>query len=880
MIKSLRYRLLAWLLSFVLLTFVFVIPSLFVLQHKTKKINSVVQQINVLNINFLKDSKVISDFLLIESKNPEFYISGQSRQLMEHNKIKENLTATINTILSDNKNRIFPIQSELNLLRARLNEHNTLFDSLVYLTYKRGYGDFGLEGELNDCDNRLEKSPFLSKQHLFQLRKSETDYFKWHDREYLETFRKTGFRLRASVKKDLFLTADQRYMLTSLLDNYSGAFERLVALDEKIGLTGNINLHASINMKSREIETLFLMLVKEAAGLQQFLIKKLNLFFIAYLGLIIMLSLLAGFIISKHVVSHLEKLTGYISSVAQNKFIHKDITIDLDHSAREITAIYLEFRNMMAQIDNWKKQHDVVLKKAGENQKRYQELADMLPQSIFESDLKGNYTYANKAWFRNFRYSLPDLEKGINVLNTLVSETALDILKSEKLEDAAFLAFRKDNTHFEASVYTDDIIKEGRITGKRGIVIDISDKNRYIRELKHETSKAQTSDQLKSSFLANMSHEIRTPMNSIIGFSNLLASEEVPEEQKKDFVHYIQSSGEILLNLVDDIIDIAKIEAGELKITKKECSLNGLFFDLHHTFSEIKDRLNKPSLKLITSSDNENPNLNFKTDPFRLRQILSNLIGNAIKFTDNGCIEFGYKVVSQRQIEFYVKDTGVGMTREELDLIFERFRRSPNSDERNIKGTGLGLTIAKNLVELLGGEMWVESSPGQGTTFFFNLPYLKITKPMPPDTRETFESDYNWEGKTFLIVEDDIHSMNYLTELLKRTHVAILQASAGDQAVEICRAYHPDLVIMDIQIPGMDGIEATRMIKQIDARLPVIAQTAFAMAGDRERITQAGCDDYLTKPIDSKQLLPRINDLLKNYQDKASSVPLLDINRD
>ena len=880
MIKSLRYRLLAWLLSFVLLTFVFVIPSIFVHQHKTKKINSIVQQINMLNNNFLKDSKVISDFILIESKNPEFYSTGQSRQLMEHHKIKETITATLTTIHSDKKNRIFPIQPELGLLKMKLNEYNTLFDSLVYLTYKRGYGDFGLEGELNDCDSRLENTPFLSKPQLLQLRKSETAYFEWHDRKYLEAFRNTGSSFRASVEKDLSLTAEQRHMLTGMLDNYFSAFERLVALDEKIGLTSNFNLLASLNMKSSEIETLFLTLVEEAAGLQQFLIKKLNLLYMAYLGFIIVLCLVAGFVISKHVVSHLEKLTRIISSVAQNKSFPEGLTLDLDHSAREITAIYLEFRNMMAQIDRWKKQHNIVLKKAEENQRRYQELADMLPQSIFETDLHGNYTYANKAWFKNFRYSMQDIENGINVLTTLVSETVHDILKNERLEDAAFLAIRKDHTHFEASVYADDIIKEGRICGKRGIVIDISDKNRYIRELKHETSKAQTADQLKSSFLANMSHEIRTPMNSIIGFSNLLGSEEVPEDQKKEFVHYIQTSGEILLNLVDDIIDIAKIEAGELKITKRECSLNGLFFELHDTFSEIRTRLGKSALKLIASSDTDNPNLVFKTDPFRLRQILSNLIGNAIKFTDDGYVEFGYKVVSEKQIEFFVKDTGVGLTREELDLIFERFKRSPDSDERNIKGTGLGLTIAKNLVELLGGAMWVESSPGNGTIFYFTLPYLKITKPLPPDTRESFESAYNWEGKTFLIAEDDIHSMNYLTELLKKTRVAILQASSGNQAVELCKIHHPDLVIMDIQMPGMDGIEATRIIKQMDARLPVIAQTAFAMAGDRERITQAGCDDYLAKPIDGKQLLPRINDLLKMYRDKSASVPLPDMHRD
>jgi PAS domain S-box-containing protein len=625
MIKSLRYRLLAWMLSFVLLTFVFIIPSVFIHQHKTKKINSVVQQINELNINALKDSKVISDFLLIESKNPEFYITGQSRQLMEHYKIKEIIAASLNYIRSDEKYSIFPIPPELDRLRVKLNEYNTLFDSLVYLTYKRGYGDFGLEGELNDYEKRLEKSSYFLKQDIQRLRKSETDYFKWHDRVYLDYFRKTGSGLRASVEKDPILKAEQRHILTSLLENYYSAFERLVIVDEKIGLTGNNNLLSSLNMKSSEIESSFLTLVYDAAFLQQLLIKRLNLFYIAFLGLIILLSLVAGFIISKHVVSHLEKLTGYISSVAQNKFIPENLSVDLDHSAREITAIYLEFRNMMAQIDSWKKQHDVVLKKAEENQKRYQELADLLPQSIFETNLQGKYIYANKAWFKNFGYSLTDLENGINVLTTLVSETVYDILNTEKLEDAAFIAIRKDHSHFEASVYADDIIKEGKITGKRGIVIDISDKNRYIRELKHKTSKAQTSDQLKSSFLANMSHEIRTPMNSIIGFSNLLASEEVPEDQKKEFVQYIQTSGEILLNLVDDIIDIAKIEAGELKITKKECNLTGLFFELHHTFSEIKNRFNKSSLKLIACPDKENQNLIFKTDPFRLRQILSNL---------------------------------------------------------------------------------------------------------------------------------------------------------------------------------------------------------------------------------------------------------------
>ncbi len=877
MIKSLRYRLLAWLLSFVLLTFVFVIPSNFIYQRKTRKITSVVQQINGLNISFMKDSKAISDFLLIESINPDFYMTGQSRQLMEHYKINEILSATLKNITTGEKSGIFRLTSDLNQLTLKLNDYNVLFDSLVYLTYKRGYNIFGLEGEMNDYGNRLEKAAGIYQTYVFQLRKNEKNYFHWHHNEFLSNFRKMAADLTAVIKNSGSMAADEQNTLMGMLDNYRNAFERLVALDEKIGLTSHSNLSASLNDKSEEIESLFVTLTLKASLIQQSLIKRLNMVYFAYLFVVIALSILAGFIISKHIVSDLERLTTYISSLTKNKFRQQHEAIDLKNSASEITEIYREFQQLLAQIRSWEKQHDVVLKNAEDSKKRYQELADMLPQSIFETDIAGNYTYANKAWFKTFKYSVADLKRGINLVETLISGNKNDILGNEKLEEATFIAVRKDNSQFEASVYSDNIVKEGRIAGKRGIIIDISDKMRYINALKDETSKAQTSDQLKSSFLANMSHEIRTPMNSIIGFSNLLASEEVPEDQKKEFVHYIQSSGEILLNLVDDIIDIAKIEAGELKIVKKECNLTGLLYELHHTFNEVKNRISKQRLEIVLNLDAENQNLTLKTDPFRLRQVLSNLIGNAIKFTEKGTIEFGYKVISQEKLEFFVKDTGVGLTREELDIIFDRFKRSPHSEEKNILGTGLGLTISKNLVELLGGEMWVNSSPGSGTTFFFALPYLKVSHALPGYAGETSEYNYNWKGKTFLIVEDDINSMSFLTEVLKKTNVSVLQAESGEKAVEIClQTRKLDLVIMDIQMPGMDGLEATRLIKKMNPRLPVIAQTAFAMAGDRERITQAGCDDYLAKPFDSKQLLPKINDQLKNKENKISAASLSD----
>ena len=877
MIKSLRYRLLAWLLSFVVLTFVLVVPSFFVYHNKTDHTASFIQQINSLYINFMKDSKIISDFLLIESINPDFYSTGQSRQLLEHYKIDETRYATLKKIRTEDKSSIFHLSSDLDQLTLKLDDYNVLFDSLVYLTYKRGYSVFGLEGEMNDYGERLEKAAGLYQFYVFQLRKNEKDYFRRHSIELLQHHRKLADAFHAAIMKNPSLSPDRRRSILDMLDNYRNAFERLVTLDDKVGLTSHSNLSAAMNERSKEIENLFITITQKAEHIQQLLLKRLNGFYFGYIVLIIALSVLAGYVISKHIVLHLEQLTRYISSLTKGKFSDQAVAIDLQHSASEIQEIYKEFQNLLAQIFQWEKQHDVVLKNAEDNKKRYQELADLLPQSIFEIDIRGQYTYVNKTWFHTFKYSVADLKRGINLTETILAENKNELLGNKKLEDVTFIAVRKDHSQFEASVYSDNIVKEGKITGKRGIIIDISDKMRYIKALKEQTSKAQTSDQLKSSFLANMSHEIRTPMNSIIGFSNLLTSEEVPEDQKKEFVHYIQSSGEILLNLVDDIIDIAKIEAGELKIVKKECNLSGILLELHHTFNEVRNRINKQQLEIVLSMDQANQNLTLKTDPFRLRQVLSNLIGNAIKFTEKGTIEFGYKVSSQERLEFFVSDTGVGLSREELDIIFDRFKRTKHSEEKNIIGTGLGLTISKNLVELLGGEMWVNSAPGNGTTFYFTLPYLKVSHSLPGFQNESSDQNYHWEDQTFLVVEDDVNSMNFLTEVLKRTNVTVLQASSGDKAVELC-LQNPaiDLVIMDIQMPGMDGLEATRLIKKKNPGIPVIAQTAFAMAGDRDRITQAGCDDYLAKPVDSRNLLQKIDHLLKNKAHKISSASFSD----
>jgi CheY-like chemotaxis protein len=316
---------------------------------------------------------------------------------------------------------------------------------------------------------------------------------------------------------------------------------------------------------------------------------------------------------------------------------------------------------------------------------------------------------------------------------------------------------------------------------------------------------------------------------------------------------------------VDDIIDIAKIEAGELKIVKKDCELTALGRELLTTSKETCKQFSKSHLQLIFTPDPNNHEVVMKTDPFRLRQIMVNLINNAIKFTEKGSVEFGFTLQDDTQVEFFVKDTGVGLSRDELDMIFERFKRARQSEEKNIVGTGLGLAISKNLVQLLGGEMWVDSVAGSGTTFLFTLPYLKTT--LLPAERGgdiyRYETTYNWSGKTLLIAEDDENSLKFFRELLAKTGAEIIYVPDGKMAVEVFRS-HPDinLVIMDIQMPEMDGFEATRLIKTMNINMPVIAQTAFAMAGDKEKMQKAGCDEYIAKPININRFLAIINHFL------------------
>lgn len=382
------------------------------------------------------------------------------------------------------------------------------------------------------------------------------------------------------------------------------------------------------------------------------------------------------------------------------------------------------------------------------------------------------------------------------------------------------------------------------------------------KKLLEAKEKAEESDQLKSAFLANMSHEIRTPMNAILGFAELItiSDSEITPVEKENFIKLINSSGKNLLRLIDDIIDISKIEAGQIKIHEKECNLNHTLKDIQHSFLEIRKHKGKENIDIRLNENAQSQNLVINTDTLRLNQIFTNLIDNALKFTEDGFIEFGYELLNKEKFLFYVKDTGVGMDSKKKDIVFDRFTKIEDDNSRFYRGAGLGLAICKSLVELLGGKIWVESTPSVGSTFYFDLTFDKIKESKTKLQITDVPDSYDWQNKTILVAEDEPANYIYIEEVLKITKAKVLKAMNGKEAVELFKNNsNIDVIIMDLKMPEMDGYEATRLIKKLDKNVPIISQSAYAMPGDIDKCIDSGMNDYLIKPVKPKVLLSILN---------------------
>ena len=394
---------------------------------------------------------------------------------------------------------------------------------------------------------------------------------------------------------------------------------------------------------------------------------------------------------------------------------------------------------------------------------------------------------------------------------------------------------------------------------------DITELEMIKRELQSSKEKAEMSDSLKSAFLANMSHEIRTPLNAIVGFSHLIAESDDAEE-RKTYYNIVNANNERLLQLINEILDLSKIESGSIEFSFGPASLHNLCREVHdaHIFRTPQ------GVSLVYESSDES--LMIETDKNRVFQVISNLIGNAVKFTKEGSISYGYKL-ADNQIVFHVTDTGTGIEPEKVGRVFERFAKLNN----HAQGTGLGLSICKSIVERLGGKISVSSEFGKGTTFTFTLPYT-IANPANVDSSKkengegniagiasagktadsSVDSSANTRHACILVAEDTDSNFDLLEAILGKDH-QLIRAHDGMEAVTMFDEVKPDLILMDIKMPNLDGLEATKIIRELSATVPIIAQSAFAYEQDRKAAEEAGCNDFIAKPIADDKLKAMIH---------------------
>lgn len=497
---------------------------------------------------------------------------------------------------------------------------------------------------------------------------------------------------------------------------------------------------------------------------------------------------------------------------------------------------------------------------------------ESIGECVSITDYQNKLIFVNKAFCDTYGYSEDELiGKDISIIRDPHGKTDIpDKILSDTILGGwtgELINIRKDGSEFPIELSTSHIKDEnGNPIALIGIAVDITERKRVQDELIKAKEKAEESDRLKSAFLANMSHELRTPLNAIIGFSGLIA-DSGPDSNTVQYSEIILKSGKHLLSLVEDILDSTLIETGETRINYENANLVSILEEAKDiVVGEIINE-NKTGVELILNLRGVDKNTFLVTDSRKLKQVLLNLLRNALKFTDKGSIEFGFKELyddNNKVFQFYVKDTGIGIHKKHHEAIFNLFRQIDDTHTRKFGGMGIGLSIVKKTIELLGGKIWLDSEPSAGSTFYFTLPAKTETNKKPKTDEKALIMEKKYDGKTILVAEDEQSNFDFLKILLTRLNIKVLWARDGIEAVNICEADHSvDLVLMDIKMPLMNGYEATKRIKEKRPDLPIIAQTAYAMISDKLEAENAGCDGYLSKPIKIIQIYEILEEHLK-----------------
>lgn len=534
-------------------------------------------------------------------------------------------------------------------------------------------------------------------------------------------------------------------------------------------------------------------------------------------------------------------------------------------------AIITPIKNQEGIIKNYLavKENITEKKLAAESLKKsehqYKTLFENAGDGICIIDLGGNIIEANQSFADMHGYSISEA-RSLNVTNIDTPETA-NKFKSriKKIIDGQTIRINVDHRHKNGNIIHLDVIAcPIELENQNRIVAfhrDITKQIETKKNLEKALEKATEADRLKTAFLHNVSHEIRTPMNGIMGFADLLKTPDLSYQDMMNYVDVISISGRRMLNTLNQLMDISMLETGQ---SKMHLSIFNINEELERNLSFFKPEVDNKGMTISFNKNLDDNDALVKTDKEKFNAVIANLIKNSIKYSNKGNIEFGYKL-NGKQLIFYVKDEGIGIPPNRQEAIFERFVQADIEDKKAYEGSGLGLSISKSYVEMMEGKIWVESEPGKGSTFYFTLPYSKIQSE-PAANKITSDKAHiikPTKKVKLLIVEDEEFADAYLTEILNEDYFELLHAYDGVDAVNTSRD-NPDLdiILMDIKLPLKDGYTATKEIRKFNTKVKIIAQTAYALSGDKEKTIKAGCDDYISKPIDKTLLLQKINKLV------------------
>lgn len=479
-------------------------------------------------------------------------------------------------------------------------------------------------------------------------------------------------------------------------------------------------------------------------------------------------------------------------------------------------------------------------------------------------DLKGHYVYLNNTWGKIIGYTYTEM----------IGQPFMDYVHPDDFQNTLdvypYLQSNKNILGFRNRIRCNDgsyrwIEWHSFLSGKLiySISHDITDRENAERDLIAEKKAAQDGEKQKTAMLQNISHDMKTPLNAIIGFSDLILNHLEDQDKLVKYTSVIRQSSVDLLHLINDVLDISRIEKGQLQANLTICNLPQLFQEICDFFINHKKKIRKDHLEISVNHICDKLYKSVYMDGIKVKQIFFNLIYNALKFTNEGFIVFGCSRISNSHVEFYVSDTGIGIPEEKQNLIFERFRKIENNNRPDCMGSGLGLSIVKGLIDLLQGEIRLKSIVGKGTTFFFRIPFKPALSGQVKAMNDSESKPLKWNQYQILIVEDDEFGLRYLMEILSKTGAIIETVQTAEEALDLISSGKSfDIIIMDIRLKGMNGYEATRIIKRIKPEATVIAQSAYATQDSITKALDAGCDDYIIKPFDKKTLLTKLEMLL------------------